>query len=102
MLNRRAMLKPKDVKFKRISKTKARSLDELRDKLKEHQLAESVSTEEMSSSGQDQDQQVPTVDLGLPKTDSNRLAIVRGHMERRASFDFDSLTEPFVPRLKDS
>jgi len=96
------MLKPKDVKFKRISKTKARSLEELRDKLKGGHPTESLSTEEMSSSGQEQEQQSSSLELALPKSGSKRLAIVRGFMERRASFDFDSLSEPFVTPLKES
>lgn len=82
------MLKPKDVKFKRINKTKARSLEELRDKLKGDQPEEEGVTEE---SGKEQDS---TDELGFLQTISGRLA-----MERRTCYEFDSLTEPFVPPL---
>ncbi len=102
MLTHRALQKSKGVKLKQFSKTRARSLEEVRDKLKEYQPADSVSTEEMSSSGQEQELQVSKVDHGLPKTSTNRLVISRGYMERRASFDFDSLTEPFASPPKNS
>ena len=89
MSNHRAVLKPKDVKFKRISKAKARSLEELRDKLKWEQMIGSISAEEVVSG--------PilisvSMDSGSKSSPgSNRLAIIRGFMERSASFDHDSL-----------
>jgi hypothetical protein len=73
-------MKPKDVKFKRISKAKARSLEELRDKLKWEQMLESVSAEEVVSI---------SIPSGSPS--SNRLALLRGLVERSASFDQESL-----------
>lgn len=87
MSNHRAMLKPKDVKFKRINKTKAKSLEELRDKLKCDQPPESISSDEISSAVQE------SLNETSKTSSPNRLAIVRGFMERRASFDLDSLNE---------
>ena len=84
MSNHRAVLKPKDVKFKRINKAKARSLEELRDKLKWEQMLESVSAEEVVS--------IPIeFSESGSKSSPNRLALIRGIMERSASFDHDSL-----------
>jgi hypothetical protein len=92
MSNHRAVLKPKDVKFKRINKAKARSLEELRDKLKWEEMLESVSAEEVVS--------IPiSFDLtesSVSKSSPNRLALIRGLMERSASFDHDSMTESSV------
>ena len=86
MSNHRAVLKPKDVKFKRINKSKARSLEELRDKLKWEQMLESVSAEQVVSNSLDL-----TDSVSKASPSSNRLALIRGFMERSASFDHDSL-----------
>jgi hypothetical protein len=97
MSNHRTVLKPKDVKFKRINKAKARSLEELRDKLKWEQMLESVSAEEVVSGpffeSPDSGGTKSSPDYSGSKSSpsSNRLAMIRGFMERSASFDHDSL-----------
>ena len=82
MSNHRAVLKPKDVKFKRISKAKARSLEELRDKLKWEQMIGSISAEEVVSGPISISVSMDSGSKSSPG--SNRLAIIRGFMERSA------------------
>jgi hypothetical protein len=90
MSSHRAVTKPKDVKFKRISKAKARSLEELRDKLKWEQMVESVSAEEVDSIAFSVGETFEPSSKSSPS--SNRLALIRSLMERAASFDRDSLS----------
>jgi hypothetical protein len=84
MSNHRAVLKPKDVKFKRINKAKARSLEELRDKLKWEQMLESVSAEEVASNSLDL---TDSVSNSKASPSTNRLALIREFMARSASFE---------------
>lgn len=77
MTNHRTVTKPKDVKFKRISKAKSRSLEELRGKLKWHIID--------AEDDEDEPEEQKSTKV-LQKVD-------RGKLQHCASLDQESLQE---------
>ena len=113
MSNHRNVVKPKDVKFKRINKAKSRSLEELRGKLKYPSGSSSINEDdidELDDLDDDDDDDLDDDDEastsgtqpphGRRNSSNNRLALLRDILnnQNNSSFDRES-TDPGDPDL---